>query len=120
MEGLNYPTVEEIVEINRRLGEGGTLVSRSNLEFIVEKARNAKGLAGKAAVFLYDTISLHPFLDGNKRTAFHTMLLFLELNARGFKYGPQDEGRIEKLLNRIARKIENREQVEKWITRGVR
>ena len=117
---LNYPTMKEIIEINKRLGEGGVLVNRSNLEFILDKAKNVKGIVRKATVFLYDIIRLHPFLDGNKRTAFHTMLYFLELNGIEFKYGHKDETKIEKLLNRIARKIEKRKDVEKWIERGIR
>jgi death-on-curing family protein len=117
---IEYPTLEEIVEINRRLGEGGILVNKSNLEFILEKAKNARGITRKAAIFLYDIISLHPFLDGNKRTAFHTMLYFLELNKIRFKYGRKEETKIEKLLNRIARKIEKREEVEKWIEGSIK
>ena len=118
---IEYPTLEEIVEINKRLGEGGVLVNKSNLEFILEKAKNVKAIERKATtIFLYDIIRLHPFLDGNKRTAFHTMLYFLELNGRKFKYGHKDERKIEKLLNRIARKIEKRKEVKKWIERGIK
>ncbi|MGC9059307.1 MAG: type II toxin-antitoxin system death-on-curing family toxin [Candidatus Aenigmatarchaeota archaeon] len=120
MEKIIYPTLEEIVEINKRLGEGGVLVNKSNLEFILEKAKIVKGVIRKATIFLYDIIKLHPFLDGNKRTAFHTMLYFLELNKKEFKYGHKDESKIEKLLNRIARGIEKREDVEKWIERGIK
>ena len=117
---LEYPTVQEIIEINKRLGEGGVVVNRGNLEFIIEKAKAAKTPIKKASIFLYDIIRLHPFLDGNKRTAFHTMLYFLELNNIKFKYGHKDEKKIEKLLNRIARKIEKRDEVEKWIEKGIR
>ena len=62
---------------------------------------------------------LHPFLNGNKRTAFHTMLYFLELNGEEFKYTHKDENRIEKMLNRIARKIETGDEIEKWIEKGL-
>ncbi|OYT55707.1 MAG: hypothetical protein B6U68_04460 [Candidatus Aenigmarchaeota archaeon ex4484_14] len=71
-------------------------------------------------MIFYDIIRLHPFLDGNKRTAFHTMLYFLELNDIKFKYTHRDEIKIEKMLNRIARKIETIKEVEKWIERGIR
>lgn len=37
-------------------------------------------LIQKAARLGYAIISNHPFLDGNKRTGIHTMLVFLELN----------------------------------------
>ncbi|MEM5881538.1 MAG: type II toxin-antitoxin system death-on-curing family toxin [Candidatus Aenigmatarchaeota archaeon] len=54
--------------------------------------------------------------NGNKRTAFHTMLYFLELNGKEFKY----EKKIEKMLNRIARKIEKRNEIEKWVEEGIK
>jgi len=117
---LKYPTIEEILEINKRLREGGVLINKGNLEFILKKAKIKKSIVKKAVVFLYDIIKLHPFLDGNKRTGFHTMLYFLELNGKLFKYGHKDESKIEKMLNRIARKRETRQKVEKWIERGLK
>jgi len=117
---LKYPTTEEIVEINKRLGEGGALINKSNLEFILKKAKTKKSIVQKAVIFLCDIIELHPFLDGNKRTAFHAMLYFLELNGKLFKYGHEDESKIEKMLNRIARRIETRQKVEKWIEKGLK
>ena len=116
---LKYPTVEEIVEINRRLGEGGILINKGNLEFILKNVELEKSLVKKASILLRDIIRLHPFLDGNKRTAFHTMLYFLEMNGKKFKYGHKDENKIEKVLNRIARKIETQKETEEWIERGL-
>ena len=116
---LEYPTVEEIVEINRRLGEGGIFINKGILEFTLNKVEIEKSITKKAAILLRDIIVLHPFLDGNKRTAFHTMLYFLELNGKRFKYGHKDENKIEKTLNRIARKIETKNEIEKWIERGL-
>lgn len=40
----------------------------------------------KAAVMCRSIISNHPFVDGNKRTGIHTMLIFLELNGVKPKY----------------------------------
>lgn len=116
---ISYPTLKEIVEINTKLGEGGVLVNKGNLEFVLDKAKTTKGFAKKARVFLFDIIRLHPFLDGNKRTAFHSMLFFLEINGRTFKYGHEDERKIEKMLNRIARKIEKKQDVEAWLEKGI-
>lgn len=58
-------------------------------------------------------------MDGNKRTAFHSTLFFLEINKRAFKYGHGDERKIEKMLNRIARGTERRQDVERWLERGI-
>lgn len=38
-----------------------------------------------AAAYAYGLVRNHPFLDGNKRTAFTTSILFLELNGYHFK-----------------------------------
>ncbi len=37
-------------------------------------------LAAKAAILLIGLLKNHPFVDGNKRTAFITLLRFLEMN----------------------------------------
>jgi death-on-curing protein len=111
--------MEEIIEINRRLGEGGIVINKGNLEFILKKVEVEKSIIKKATILLRDIIRLHPFLDGNKRTAFHTMLYFLELNGKRFKYGHKDESKIEKMLNRIARKGETQKKIEEWIERGL-
>jgi len=45
----------------------------------------------KAGAILYSIIIFHPFIDGNKRTAFQTTKLFLRFN--GYELiVPQDEG----------------------------
>ena len=45
---------------------------------------------GMAAAYLFHIAANHPFVDGNKRTAFASSLAFLKLN--GFKLGaPHDE-----------------------------
>jgi len=114
-----YPAIDEIAEMNRRLGENGVLINRGNLEFLLQKIKLEKSLTKIASTILRDMIRLHPFADGNKRTAFHTMLYFMELNGKTFKYGHKDENKIEKLLNRIARKIETEAEIEKWIEGGI-
>ncbi|MDE1854734.1 MAG: type II toxin-antitoxin system death-on-curing family toxin [Candidatus Micrarchaeota archaeon] len=78
-------TVEEIVEINRKVGEKGTLINKGNLEFTVQKVEKAKELGRKAALLLHDLIVLHPFLDGNKRTAFVSANTLVELESKKLK-----------------------------------
>jgi len=51
---------ELIIEINKMIGETGHLRDDATLDYIVEHSTNkAKDIATK-----------HPFVDGNKRTAF--------------------------------------------------
>ncbi|MCD6590549.1 MAG: Fic family protein, partial [Candidatus Aenigmarchaeota archaeon] len=71
---MKYLTVEEIIQIHDRLikefgGEAG-IVDRNKLDFIVNKVESSKtDLYRKAAMLLHDIIIMHPFIDGNKRTA---------------------------------------------------
>lgn len=53
--GTKYPTIEEIVEINKKVGSNGAFINKNNLEFALDKARNAKSLA-KAASIIYTAL----------------------------------------------------------------
>lgn len=48
-------------------------------------ARGEPDIADLAAAYACGTARNHPFLDGNKRTAFVVMALFLEVNGRSFE-----------------------------------
>jgi death on curing protein len=47
-------------------------------------AHERAGLAELAASYAYGITSNHPFVDGNKRVAFLTMVVFLDLNDIAF------------------------------------
>lgn len=47
-------------------------------------------LLSKAAAMCRSLISNHPFVDGNKRTGIHVMLIFLELNGVQPDYTQQE------------------------------
>lgn len=44
----------------------------------------------KAAVLCRGIVSNHPFVDGNKRTGVHAMLIFLEINGSSLSYTQND------------------------------
>lgn len=59
----------------------GLLDSALNAPFQTFDSKDLySSLLSKAAVMCRSIISNHPFVDGNKRTGIHTMLVFLELN----------------------------------------
>lgn len=67
-------------------GERGDL-AKANLEFVLERVKDVgegldreKSVVKKAAFLLYSLVSHHPFVNGNKRTAFEVVEAFLELN----------------------------------------
>ncbi len=93
-------TLEEIIEINKEVGENGTMINKGNLEFIISKLKEAKSLDKVASTVFYEIINLHPFLDGNKRTAYVSMKTIIELNGKHIKQVPETE--IEELIYQIA------------------
>ncbi len=79
------PSIEAIIEINKRLN--GNIINRGALEFIIAKIESRykdedlkKQISKIAAILWMEIIQNHPFLDGNKRTATETAILFLEKN----------------------------------------
>ena len=91
MKEIRYPSVEQVERLHDRVldvtgGEHGDL-SRSNLEYVLAAVKEIgeeldirTAVKKKAAFLLYNLISQHPFVNGNKRTAFELVKLFLRLN----------------------------------------
>lgn len=111
-----YPTIEEITEINKKVGSNGTFINKNNLEFTLDKARNAKTLSKAASIILYGIVTGHPFVDGNKRTAFVTMELFLTMNDKKLEHGKGDEHLMERILYDIAQNNIKEESLVKIIS----
>lgn len=92
---VHYPNYEAVIEAHKRIVKesGGTagILSVSNLHYILDTVQDiGKGLEfdkliSKAAYILYNIITLHPFVDGNKRTAFEIAKAFLQLNGQHFE-----------------------------------
>ena len=88
---INYLGYNEVLEIYRRQIEthGGFGAIRDNnalLSVIANPQRQFASqdlyptIAEKAAIIVYSLIKNHPFIDGNKRTAFVWGRVFLKLN----------------------------------------
>ena len=66
----------------------------------------------KAAAILYSFITFHPFVDGNKRTAFETTKIFLRLN--GYELiAPKDGVDFTRAI--ADRQIVNIEEITAWL-----
>jgi death-on-curing family protein len=111
MESL---TANEIIEINKKVGEKGTLINEGNLEFIVEKINKTERLSRRAALLLHDLVVSHPFLDGNKRTAFVSTNTIIEAEGKKFKISDKD---VLDLVYGIANGKYNISKVEDIITK---
>ncbi|MBN1812662.1 MAG: Fic family protein [Anaerolineae bacterium] len=87
---MRYLTVEEVLEINAEvMGGGHALRDLGLLESAVARPQaSAFGvdaypdLATKAAALLHSLVLNHAFVDGNKRTAVLSTLVFLFLHSK--------------------------------------
>lgn len=65
-----------------------------------------------AAAYGYAIAKNHPFIDGNKRTAFVLMAIFLELNGYSFD-APETE--VVTVILRLATNLESQESISNWL-----
>jgi death-on-curing family protein len=90
---INLISEEDIIAINENLGH--QCLNEGSVKFLISKIKSMKLSGNKkkdlskiAAHIWYYIIHNHPFVDGNKRTATESMLLFLELNKAYLKMMP--------------------------------
>ena len=84
---MRYVTAGEVVAINEAEIGPGLLADFGLLESAVLRAQQSvfgadayPDIHSKAAALLHSLIRNHPFIDGNKRTAVLSVLVFYELN----------------------------------------
>ena len=89
--GKKYPTVEAVLELHEEVlavsGGAPGLRDRGALESALEKPFQTVGgrdayptFFTKVAAIVFYLVKLHPFVDGNKRTALQTAMLTLGMN----------------------------------------
>jgi death-on-curing family protein len=101
------------------------MVSSSNLKYILATVQDIgeelddelEAMKRKAAYLIYNMVVSHPFLDGNKRSAFEVTKRFLELN--NFILDPEEEETFCKLVSMAAGRF-TQDDVESWIGRNLR
>ncbi|MFA4887973.1 MAG: type II toxin-antitoxin system death-on-curing family toxin [Candidatus Omnitrophota bacterium] len=115
---LGYNEVLDIYreQINKFGGFGAVRDNNALLSVIVNPQREFAGrelyptIASKAAIVVYSLIKNHPFVDGNKRTAFIWGRTFLRLNG-------YDVGALQKyyeIIVKIAKDEVKQEDVFEW------
>ena len=113
---VNSLSKEVIININKHF-TNGTIRSEAEIEFIVYKVANTRGIDRKAATLLMEISRRHPFLDGNKRTAFESMLTFLEINGKKLEVG--EASRFNIVVWSVKPKT-NIEEIVTWIANHTR
>ena len=120
---IKYPTLEQVERLHNRIlestgGEPGHL-SKSNLEYLLqsvkaigEKLDRRKAIVKKSTFLLNNLVTLHPFINGNKRTALELVRLFVRLNGYDIK-ARSDE--VYTLLAGLGGGKVTQTNLEKWI-----
>ena len=124
-EDIKYPSVEQVSRLYNRIiettgGEGGYL-SKSNLDYLLgtvkdvgERLPREQAIVKKAAFLLYNVIVIHPFLNGNKRTSYELVKLFLASNGYSVTGNASETYRF--LLD-VASGTTSESAVEAWVAR---
>jgi death-on-curing protein len=122
-----YPSYEAVARLHEEIvmitgGEQG-FVSPSNLAYVLETAKDigenlseANAIVRKSGYLLFNLVNLHPFLDGNKRTAFEVTKDFLNLN--GWKFDPQEDDAFATLIS-ISKGDSDAATTERWVARNL-
>lgn len=119
--GPSWVTVEEVIALHERqiarFGGPVGLRDRGALESAIGRARNkweyeGSDLAALAAAHAFGIARNHPFVDGNKRAAFVTTMLFLRKNGVRFAPPPAEATRI--ILDLAAGSV-SEESLARWI-----
>ena len=120
---IQYPSVDQVSRLYKRVvetsgGEHGFL-SKSNLAYLLDTVKDVgerlpkeEALVKKAAFLLYNVIAIHPFLNGNKRTAYELVRHFLASNGYTVKLETREAYRF---LLEVARGMVSEGDVEKWV-----
>ena len=103
-------TVQDIYELHKQLEDAFVLSSGIRDENLLISAVNAPfqtfmandlypSIYDKSAQLCYGIVNNHPFTDGNKRTALHSMYVYLIINGLDITASQQD---VENLIINVA------------------
>ena len=108
-------------KIIRRYGGEKGILNRGELEFAAGwiKSNPKRSAIWKAAILMRGIVCGHPFVDGNKRTGFVTLWLFLLLNDIILKPTSMDyklhTQKIVQWAENISNKKDNIPEIIKWL-----
>ncbi len=109
-------TKNSLIKINKKFTKVG-IRSDSELDFIVYKVGHARGINQKAATLLMEIVRRHPFVDGNKRTAFNAMIMLLEANGKKLDVGDTSKMNVTFWVVRPKTTVE---EVATWVANHTR
>lgn len=108
-------------EIVRTLGGLHGIRDKGLIESALDRPRNqfahapTADLADLAAAYGFGLTKDHGYVDGNKRTAFQVMFVFLDLN--GFTLVAPDEAEVVRIMLGVADGAISEQELAAWIRR---
>ena len=116
-------TVEDIYELHRELEDAFVLSSGVRDKNLLASAVNTQfqtfmgsdlypSLCDKAAQLCYGIANNHPFTDGNKRTALHSMYVYLIINGIDITATQQE---VENLIINVAAGNMTNVELAQWL-----
>ncbi len=117
----NWLTYEQVIAIHsrqlRRFGGSAGLRDAGLLQSALERPLNKwhyekAELAVLAAAYAFGLAKNHPFVDGNKRIAFMSMMIFLRRN--GIRFAP-DQAQATKMILALAAGEVSEQSLARWI-----
>ncbi len=118
---MKYITADETAKIHdeviKETGGHTGMISRSNLDFLVDQMEIPKSIERKAATLFYGILTSHPFVDGNKRTAIASIEIFLRENKK--ELIAEDE-ELWDIVHRISSEKLKFEEVVNWIKKKIK
>src|SRR6058998_570804 len=120
---MRYLQFDEVLRIHERMivQYGGSLgiLNQNGLESALAAPQQTMfgedlyaDIPAKAGILFYLLIKNHPFVDGNKRTAFTCMLRFLHVN--GYALDTTDD-EVYQFTNDVATSAFDKDQAIAWI-----
>ncbi|MFZ0004673.1 MAG: type II toxin-antitoxin system death-on-curing family toxin [Methanoregula sp.] len=112
-------SVEKIIEIHNDIIEdfGGEHGVRdlATIEYLIYRLERKSSVFHKAAIALHAICTDHPFIDGNKRTAF--VVADNLLKESGYRIQATDDEVVSFMLE-VAQYTHTMESVKKWIKKS--
>mgnify|MGYP002742663172 FL=1 len=119
-------TIQDICELHTQLEEAFILSSGIRDKSLLASAVNAPfqtfmgndlypSIYDKAAQLCYGIANNHPFTDGNKRTALHSMYVYLIINGFDINASQQE---VENLIINVAAGNMTNVELAQWLRRN--
>lgn len=108
------PDIEDLIALNRAIHadagqpERHSLVERSALQSVIDRATEVYGSSNEdkihaAAVLAHGIAAIQAFRDGNRRTAYWAVRMFLTANSLGYLSGDNDHMLVRRLNQLVER-----------------